>query len=674
MNPFRETIVTSPWESPGVDVPSIHENVLSACLQGIEEVRSRGRSTGLVIHGAAGSGKTHLLRRLRGRLASDAPAATDRRECLYVWVRLQTSPRMIWRTLRRTLVEDWFRPVVQGRSQFDRILFHRLAEIRVAKGDLEPWYEYMRDEAPQGLSELMEQIAVNLHLDFNTAIAFEHIAFGRHRRDLRAWLGGTSLPIAALERLSMAQDDGTDEEREHEARDVVLMLCRLAGDGLPIVLSFDQVEALQLVPDDRDALFAFGQLISTLHDNTSNTLLISSVQSSFFNVLKASARSADYDRMTSHGAFSLDSLSLGEAEKLIAARLSVSGETVPVTGAAAKCWPLEPEELDGLIASAPLYPRKLLTFCAEKFESRGRKGAVDPPALISEQVGRVPMPVVKPEPVTPPVNRPQRVAQFLAERWESSLEAKLASNTAEATEDIVRHGVPMLARILAPQAKPVRDETLADVELVYDSPTGRTGVSLCTQPNMTSLATKLKRLKQQLGSRRIERLVVLRDSRVPLTKTAKAARQNLVDLEGSGAFVIHPPIEVLAAIDALRSLLSDAISGDLNCDEELVPPQTVSQWLEAHLSNDVRQFVAQLIGASESDVENKRSSDLRDLELLNTVLADQPMIPLELAAETLQRSAADVVAFVQRHPEHIGLLGQPATIVFRVPGTPTASP
>lgn len=673
MNPFRDSIVTSPWESPGVDVPSIHENVLTACLQGIDEVRSRGRSAGLLIHGEAGSGKTHLLRRLRARLASDAPAATDRRECLYVWVRLQTSPRMIWRTLRRTLVDDWFRPVAHGRSQFDRILFHRLAEIRVAKGDLEPWYEYMRDEDPSGLSELMEQIAEKLHLDRNTAVAFEHIAFGRHRRDLRAWLGGTSLPLAALESLNMAQDEGTDEEREHEARDVVLMLCRLAGDGLPIVLSFDQVEALQLVPDDRDALFAFGQLISTLHDGTSNTLLISSVQSSFASVLKDGARMADYARMTSSGALSLDPLRRGEGEQLIAARLAAWGKAVPAVGEAAHCWPLTPQEFDALIAGGSVSPRKLLTFCAEKFETRCRPAASESQELIAEQVSVSPTSLTMSQPVRPPENRSQRVAEFLSDRWESTLEAKLAANTAESTEEIVRHGLPMLARIVAPNLKLVREDQLADVELIFECLGGRSGLSLCAQSNMKSLGNRFKRLKGQFAQSRLRRLVLLRDSRVPLSKTAKVARQDLADLEQAGAVVVHPTVEVLAAIDAIRSLLSDAISGDLNCDDSVVPPQTVSDWIEMHLAADLRQFVSHVIGDSPAPRASE-TSDLRDLELLNTVLADQPLIPVELAAETLQRSSADVVAFVQRHPEQIGLLGQPPTLVFRLPGTPTASP
>ena len=281
MNPFRDAIVASPWETTQVDVPAIHGQAFDECLFGIDRVRRSLRSAALLIHGEAGSGKTHLLGRLRSQLTPQWPTATHREECLFVWVRLQTSPRMIWRTVRRTLVNDWFRHVVDGRSQFERILFHRLAELRPAEGDLERWYEYMLDEHPDGLDEEMEKIANCLDLDRNTAVAFIHIAFRRHLRDLRAWLAGTSLPQAALERMDLAQDEGDDVEREDQSRQIVLMLSRLAGNGLPIVLSFDQVEALQAVPGDRDALFVFGQLVSTLHDSTSNVLIVSCMQSAF---------------------------------------------------------------------------------------------------------------------------------------------------------------------------------------------------------------------------------------------------------------------------------------------------------------------------------------------------------------------------------------------------------
>ena len=97
MNPFHEVIVSDPWRAAAVDVPEIQKAVFDECLSGIEHVRLSKRSAALLIHGGAGAGKTHLLSRLRAHLTLKAPTATDRDECLFVWVRLQASPRMIWR-------------------------------------------------------------------------------------------------------------------------------------------------------------------------------------------------------------------------------------------------------------------------------------------------------------------------------------------------------------------------------------------------------------------------------------------------------------------------------------------------------------------------------------------------------------------------------------------------
>ncbi|WLD11612.1 ATP-binding protein [Planctellipticum variicoloris] len=639
MNPFRDTIVASPWEATGVDVPAIHGNVLHECLRGIEHVRSQGRSAGLLIHGEAGSGKTHLLKRLRAQLAPQQPTATDRRECLYVWVRLQTSPRMIWRTLRRTLVDDWFRPVDNGKSQFDRILFHRLAEIRVAEGDLEPWYEYMREEHPDGLAELMDRIADNLHLDRNTAVAFMHIAFGRHRRDLRAWLAGDSLPQAALERMDLAQDEGTDEEREDLARQVVLMLCSLAGNGLPIVLSFDQVEALQMRPGDTDALFQFGQLTSTLHDSTTNVLLVSAVQSAFATELKDHARSADYDRMTSLGAYSLDPLDRRQAEQLIAARLD-SADVRDLPESRSATWPLSPEAFDALFASGGVSPRKLLSRSAESFETWQSPGTS----------------------IVPPPPPPER---FLQERWESLVEEKQAANGPESTEEILRHGVPLLVSLVAPDQRLVQDEHLPDVSLIFEGPAGRTGLSACTQSNMTSLATRLKRLKLQFASERLQRLVIVRDSRVPLTKTARAARQHLEELEAQHAVILHPAVEVLAAIDALRALLSDAKSGDLDCQGQPLSPRTVEEWFRTHLAGELEAFVGDVLGQSDGAAA-KESADVQSLEALIAFLGESPVAPLVEVAESLQQSVESLIETARRHPDQFGLLGQPPSVLFRI--------
>ncbi len=657
MNPFRDTIVSSPWDAASTDVPEIQSDVFHECLQGIDHVRQRHRSAALLIHGAAGAGKTHLLSRLRTRLTLQVPTATDRDECLFVWVRLQTSPRMIWRHVRRTLVEDWFRPVRGQSTQFERILFHRLAEIRVAEGDLEPWYEYMLDTEPAALDELLERVADKLHLDRNTTIAFKHLAFGRHRRDLRAWLAGDSLPEEALARLSLSQDEGTDEDREHEARRVVLMLCRLAGDGLPVVLSLDQVEALQSSVGDREGLFAFGQLVSTLHDETSNMLIVSCVQSSFATELKDKSRGADYDRMTSLGARSLATLTRPQAEKLVSARLALAGSAVDRPQTADSLWPLEPTDFQRLADVDELTPRRLLSTCADRFEAWQNQSAAPPIGGAAQLESPV-------EAISRQQSRGVREAAFLDEEWKAHLEHSLSGSRPERTEEIVRHGLPQLVRLVAPQWQTVTADQLPDVPLVFEGPGGRVGVSICTQANMNSVSAQLKRLRTQFVPDQLARLTVVRDGRVPLSKSAKVARQALTQLAEQGAVISEPPFEVFAALDALRSLLSEAKSGDLACDGQAIGPQSVEQWLREHLTDDLREFADSVTGAAPSSPSE--TADPLKLEELATLLAQQPMLPLAEVAAALNSSEEKVASLIERHPDRARVLQGPPAVVFRV--------
>jgi len=117
----------------------------------------------------------------------------------------------------------------------------------------------MLDEVPDGLSELMDQIATGLDLDRNTAVAFTHIAFGRHIRDLRR--GSPALRSAGGPRsMDLAQEDG-NAMNARMSRGASSHAVPPGRQWPAIALTFDQVEALQTAPGDRDALFAFGQMI-----------------------------------------------------------------------------------------------------------------------------------------------------------------------------------------------------------------------------------------------------------------------------------------------------------------------------------------------------------------------------------------------------------------------------
>ena len=647
MNPFRKTVMSDPWETPGGDVPTIHETEFRACLDALKSVRGLARSTALLIHGEAGSGKTHLLSRLRATLAPTQPAASDRAEALFVWVRLQTSPRMIWRTVRRTLVNDWFRRLPDGRSQFDRILYHRLAEIRVAEGDLEPWHEYMLDEHPEGLSELVGRISENLQLDRNTHVVLEHLVFGRHRRDLQAWLCGDSLPEAALARLELEEADEGDEEREDQARRTILMLCRLAGQSLPVVIALDQVEALETGPEDRAALFAFGQLVSTLHDATSNVLLIAAVQSAYADRLQREARAADHDRMTSAGRISLSPLTGDQARQLIAGRLQACGQVVPEQAGEQAFWPLRDFDVAQLFRHGVVTPRMLLNRCAERFDSPVPESEDRLESVSGVQVQR------------------RSVAEFLTETWGATVEAKLRISHAEQSEEIVRHALPMVARLLEPDLEVTADASLQDVAAIFRGRQGRVGISICTQSNMTSLAARLKRLRGQADSGRLDRLVVIRDGRVPLSATARKAQQYLRELQEDGRTkVVHPTAEVLAALDALRALLSDARSGDLSCAGETVAPGVFEEWFRGQMSSQLQEFVREVLDPVA--VGDETSQDTELFESLQALLADQPLLRMQAAAEQLGVSQQRLKELSQRFSHAIGVLGESDMLVFRV--------
>jgi hypothetical protein len=222
----------------------------------------------------------------------------------------------------------------------------------------------------------------------------------------------------------------------------------------------------------------------------------------------------------------------------------------------------------------------------------------------------------------------------------------------------------MLVDLIAPDARRVQDEQLKDVSLIFEGADGHLGISVCTQSNMISLAARLRRLKQQLASGRLAKLVLLRDARVPLSAGAEKARLYLDELEQQGAITVFPAVEALAALDALRELLSDAKSGDLAFHGDAVTPQTVGEWLSAHLSSALRDFVNEIFGAEPGD-SSGAALDAKDIEALNSLLLHNPMVPLKDAAQALGRSPAEVAECVRRHTGHFGLLGQPPTMLFR---------
>ncbi len=328
-NPFSDAAVGSVWEGIAIDVPQIHADVSDSLLGTIDE-RARGHHHRCVmLYGDAGSGKTHVLRRLRLTLEQNAPRVAP-----FSWVRMQTSPSMMWRHVRRNLADDLARRPFRNSTQLRLILSER--------------------------KDRLETVG-----DRDLAVVLEHLAEGRFQRDARAWLAGSSLPDAALEAMRLGVPDVEEEAFEDESRRIVYALAAFIAPS-PVVLCLDQLEALQSHPGDRNGLFAIGKLLASLHDDVPNAVVIGCVQTGLVADLAATLSKAEQDRYQAKGLLPLDAAGV---RALVHARLAASPEIAAIRPAgASEYWPIRLDRLDPLITSREgLSARRVIFECEQMF-------------------------------------------------------------------------------------------------------------------------------------------------------------------------------------------------------------------------------------------------------------------------------------------------------------------
>src|SRR5580700_6789901 len=103
-NPFTSAAHGSPWSDVTADVPAINEAPFRIILRALQQIQAGGKGTSIVVTGAPGSGKTHLLGRLRSRLEQDLRNGAG--DSIYIYVRCNASAQTLWRHVRLSLASD----------------------------------------------------------------------------------------------------------------------------------------------------------------------------------------------------------------------------------------------------------------------------------------------------------------------------------------------------------------------------------------------------------------------------------------------------------------------------------------------------------------------------------------------------------------------------------------
>lgn len=625
-NPFNNGIVPDAWTDPIVDVPSIHADVSDQCLQLLEQVALNRTRRSVLIHGAAGSGKTHTLTRLRGAAVEPRP--------FFSYVRLATSPGMIRRHLRHCLVRDLVRKDERGVCQLASCLLASLAKD--AGTPFDPGeFDRLDDgfSASGGPGMALAETCGRLGLDFHMTCACRLFLQRRHRQAAVHWLESGELPDDARARLACdvggADDDSVDAE--HVAFQAVLQLIALVTDTRPMLLCFDQIESMQVAADDRGGSFAFGKLAADLFDHCAGLLLVTCMQSAAFETLREVVPAADLHRIAQHELL-LGPLTERQARELIRARLDSSPTLRADTRRRNGLWPLDEVQLHRFLASDDPTPRRLLAISRDAYVTAQRM--------------------------------PAGIEDWLSNGFEQRRAAP-----AEATaigEDVV-HG---LAVLLAARGFSVAfPDDRQDVDLMVIHAERRLLVTVLNDEGQV-LAQRLKRVVDRPPSGPEERILV-RSASLPIPRTARkswalwsrlAASRDVTPAGLPRIRLLAPTFAALASLEAVRALISESRAGDLASHGETIVPEVVTAWIRGHLHDEeLDRLVAEIVAGSPA-ATGPMHRRVRDTML--EVLQRRHVMTIDDLAVAAGCRRAEAQAILAGDAATFGTIGSPPALAF----------
>ena len=511
----------------------------------------------------------------------------------------------------------------------------RMMEVDKGDGHLALWWEHFRDERLGDSRELLTELCQKEGLSPAFVEVLTHLVARRHRLDVMAWLRGDAMTEAAFERLGIAPEN-TEEHPEHVAERFLVDLMKLAGAKMPLVLCFDQVEALQTSPDDFQSIFTFGRLVSQLHSADQNLVIISCMQSSMYQQVKDIVPTHLLDRVSGFGVQTLNPLTEDLAELLISQRLNAANMAEIRPAGAASILPFTDEDIKSFVGKNGTTPRRLLDQAARRFdELAGRRD----------------------------VEVPSRKTDPMSDEWERRLDGANRDNSPKKSVEILRSGLQHLLHLTNSDWKLKPDPSdVLDFVLIAPQNEARVGVKVCDEsPNR--LAAQVRKLSQVFPrSLEVQKLVLLKDERSPISRNATQTQKYLKELEVNDAVFHRVAPEAIAALDALRQLLADVKSGDLAFDGENMEVRTVMDWLRNHLPASLTDLAEVLTHPATGTGFDQPSVIERLQELLN----ERRICRAEEASTALNRSTSELIAVASERTDLFRVLDGKQPVVFAV--------
>jgi hypothetical protein len=584
-NPFRSTRITDPARSDG-DVSQIHQRAFEKLRKAVEIVGKEPIATGVLLLGAAGVGKSHLLARLFQW------AEEDHATVVYLHNILASPERMFRYVLNATISNLVSHRGAYAESRLYQVLTRALLrEGGPRRGDLVGRREAMARVArrldPGGsvgpvLAIFLDAASPNTDLVDAEARA----------RAAVLWLSGETLDADDARLLGkVAPDEGLSLPDDAAVDQVLQVLAKVCAQAeRPLVLCLDQVDNL-----DAGGVTALSALAQALLDRAQHLLVVVSGVKETLLRLKHDGviPQAAWDRIAER-TIELTKISADEARAVINGRLEPMIGTfqrrVPEVAAARErdaMFPIGTSWFLEKLGDLPEFrPRDVVTWARDRWEQQ---------QALLEDIG----------------------GQRWIDTWQSAPPLHVSSNDIDAVidEEVKKKLMEGInRRKLQPSTLPPDEDNLAILvngllthcvgdqrytltdlkrtklgrkavtyhllatERRADGLSVTTGVTFLTAPSGHGTRWALSRM---LGdtSPPTHRILVTDEERRPL-RLGKEGREQYEKLDGLGnQEFLHVKLsfEAYADLDSMVGLLGDARSGDLEVEYPKGTPRAVTE-------------------------------------------------------------------------------------------------
>lgn len=362
-NPFISDSVADPWEDIYPSVATIHARTYQE-LSSLVTQKSNNPTlaTGALVLGEAGSGKTHLVKRIVETVHK------ANRPLLMAYVQPIENPQFPFTYLLKEVVSNLRRPLTRtpnGATQLDRLLSRWLLEHLGAQiSDLSPAMAAAVKNHPERILSLnLNAVELEIPVAFDIPKMLRKVLPFYQQKELRQsvadWLTGEALDQEFLEILKLPDRlIASAEMREAEALELLIALgALLTRYHYCLLVCFDRWENLETPAQ----LNATGRMIGELFDRIQGMLPVVLARHMDWDERLSETLNQHIVSRIANNRFVLGNCDRENAIALIKSRLNFALE-----GAADGIEPFTQEQIDSILRVGVLSPRAVISLANDQ--------------------------------------------------------------------------------------------------------------------------------------------------------------------------------------------------------------------------------------------------------------------------------------------------------------------